>query len=183
METNIEETEKTQPTAFESFKKHINKHKYKYLFGAGLALAAGVGYHIGNRGNSKHHYSRLLKDGVQAAVEDGMKNVVESGMKSIVKDGMRDVVEDVIDDAVINDIRRTVNDTVKKTTGETVRNVIKESAITIIKEVEKTVEPKQLVDSESDDMKKVIEYITKEMNGVKIRVDENGNLYKVKHTV
>lgn len=173
MEPNVE-NENAEPSSFENAKKHWNKHKGKYILGGFLALSFGLGFHFGNRGNSRHHYSRLLKDGVKDAVKEGIKDVVDAGMRDIVKDGMKSVVTEVITDVVPNVVKNNVRNTV----GDAVKNAIKESAVTIIKEVT-TVEPKPLKNKDIDDIKKVIDYITDDQSTLKILYDSDGNEYLV----
>lgn len=171
METNVNENEKAEPNAFEDVKNHWNKHKKKYIIGGLVALSFGLGFHFGNRGNSKHHYSRLLKDGVRDAVAEGMRDVVDAGMHDIVKDGMKSVVRDAVSDAVSDDV-------IKSNVRKTVKNAIKESAITIIREVE-AVDPKPLKNKQVDDVQKIIDYLSDD-GGLKIRYDAEGNIYTVK---
>lgn len=180
METNVNEDEKVEPSDFEKAKNHWDKHKKKYIVGGVLALSFGLGFHFGNRGNSRHHYSRLLKDGVRDAVKEGMKDVVDAGMHDVVKDGMKTVVTDVVNDSV-RKLERTTLSNVRTTVSDTVKTAIKESAVTIIREVQ-AVEPKPLKNKHVDEVQKVIDYLTDD-GGLKIRYDTDGNIYTVKSSI
>lgn len=175
MESNVNGNEKVEPSDFEKTKSHFVKHKKKYIFGGIAAVSFIVGFSLGNRGNSKRHYSKLLKDGVKDAVKEGMKDVVHEGMKDVVEDGMRRVVTYAVNNAfedAVTDIVDEVGDTVK----DTVKKTIKESAVTILREVE----VKSDEDKNTDAFKKILDLIKEEKKDLKFHYDSDGNVYSTK---
>lgn len=180
MEPNVNENEKVkdEPSDFEKAKKHWAKHKKKYIVGGIVALSFYLGFNFGNRGNSRRHYTRLLKDGVSDAVREGMRDVVHTGMRDVVEDGMRNVVEDVVTDVVEDVITDDVVNNIRKTVSNTVKTAIKESAVTIIKEVKE--EPKSLKPKHIEELQKILNNLTEDRTGLEIRYDSEGNMYIVK---
>jgi hypothetical protein len=182
MEMNANEEEKVQPSGFETLKKHLVKHKKKYIIGGIAVLAFGFGFHFGNRGNSRHQYSRLLKDGVKDAVGESIREVVDSSMRNIVKDGMGKVVTETIEDTITDTVDATMRDFVKDGIKSAVKSAIKDSAVTIIKEV-KTVE-QPLKNKHIDEIQKMMDYISEgDGGGLKIRLGENGTIYTIKNDI
>jgi hypothetical protein len=174
MESNVEIEKEAEPSSFEKAKKHLTKHKGKYIVGGFIALSFGLGFHFGNKGNSRRHYSRLLKDGVSDAVREGIKDIVDSGMRDVVKDGMKSVVTEVITDVVPNVVRYNVSNSV----DNAVRRAIKESAVTIVKEVAK-VEPKPLTNKDVDGIQAIMDNLVDKHSGIKVMYDAAGNVYTV----
>lgn len=181
METNVNENEKVEPSSLEKAKTHWAKHKKKYITCGLIALAFGFGYHFGNRGNSKRHYTKLLKDGVSDAVREGMRDVTREGMRDVVKSGMRDVVEDVITDVVDDVVVEDIVGTIRKTVSGTVKSAIKESAVTIIKEVKEVKEEQSSIKPKHiEELQKILNNLTEDRTGLEIRYDSEGNVYIVK---
>lgn len=181
MENNINENKQETSSELGKVKSHWAKHKNKYLIGGFALLTFGLGYHFGNRGNSKYHYAKLLKDGVSDAVREGMWDVTRDGMRDIVKEGMRDTVRDVVTDVVDDVVAEDVVGTIRKTVSNTVRSAIKESAVTIIKEVKEVKEDSSPIKSKHiEDLQKILNNLTEDRTGLDIRCDTEGNVYIVK---
>lgn len=196
MEQNFENNAKaSEPGEFEGLKNHFRKQKKKYIVGGLLVVGFVAGFYLGNRGNNKRHYQRLLKDGVKDAVQEGMRDLVSENMQDIVREGMYDTVDVIVGRSVKQNVKDAVKKGMEETSGavissikdsvkDNVKNAVKKgiegSAVTIVNTVAndaaKTFE-------DLGKTKKVFDYVSDNLDLMQLRTDAAGNIYKIKVTV